>query len=218
MRTDRVVLRTILTTLLAIAVLFGTMLLTLCLLFPSTMMQLTYDLGMEKSSVKYAVRAYKRSEDVYYAAFAFETSVQTGDIAAIEENGILLIKDDDFDKYCQQRNSEIAEGNEGADEAEKITLSYRQYVYGQVTMAQYAQGKKEYAIDTAFASLEGDFPQPNAVGVLFLTAIQDGDRETATAMAEKIERFKLSVEDADSADYKNAQALLDVWQNYKAKN
>ena len=48
MRTDRVILRSFLTTLLAIALLFGTMLLVLCFIFPASMMEITYDLGMNE--------------------------------------------------------------------------------------------------------------------------------------------------------------------------
>ena len=155
MRTDKVILRSFLTTLLAIALLFGTMLLILCLIFPASMMEITYDLGSYKSSVKYANRAYKRTDDVYYAAFATETAILLEDSALIEENGLRLIADDTFLQYCVVRNEEIAQNNATATEEEKVSLTYEQYVYGQVTMAQYSQGKKTEAITTAFASLGG---------------------------------------------------------------
>ena len=123
MRADRVILRSVLTTLLAIIVLFGAMLLVLCLVFPSTMMELTYDLGMDGASVKYAARAYRRTDDVYYAAFATETSILMDDMEKIEENGLTLIQDDEFADYCKIRYDVMAMNNEA------VELSYEQYIY-----------------------------------------------------------------------------------------
>ena len=190
MRADRVILRSILTTLLAIVVLLGIMLFILCVIFPSTMMQLTYNLGMNKSSVKYAARAYKRTDDVYYAAFATETSILLEDAEKIEKNGLLLIADDEFAKYCQMRNDEIAKDNETATEEEKISISYQQYVYGQVTMAQYSQGKKTEAISTAFASLGGAFEKGNAAALLYITASRAQDLDTIGVTKAKLEALR----------------------------
>ncbi len=215
MSTDKVVWRSILMTLLSIIVLFGVMLLLLCFVFPATMMQLTYDLGMDKSSVKYAMRVYERSDDVVYVAFAMEISIQLENEEWIEEYGLQLLDDDEFETYAKLRNDEIAQGNEGiVDEQEKITLPYQQYVYGQVSIAQYAQGKVSKAQDTAFASLQGDFPEMNAVCVLFLTSMQKGDIETADRIAAEIQTYQADLP-TDSADYQNAQDVLNIWQAFK---
>ncbi len=190
MRTDKVILRSFLTTLLAIALLFGTMLLILCFIFPASMMEITYDLGMNKASLKYAERAYKRTDDVYYAAFATETSILLEDASKIEENGLRLIADDTFIQYCVLRNEEIAKNNETAKEDERVSITYEQYVYGQVTMAQYSQGKKTESITTAFASLNGAFPKNNAAALLFLTAIEQTDTDVVSVMKIKLEEMR----------------------------
>ena len=54
MSVDKVIIRTFLSTLAAIALLFGIMLLALVAFFPSTMMELTYNLGLDASSIRYA--------------------------------------------------------------------------------------------------------------------------------------------------------------------
>ncbi|MBQ7924497.1 MAG: hypothetical protein IJ329_04235 [Clostridia bacterium] len=206
---DKVILRTVLTTLLSIVMLFGVMLLALSLIFPGTMMQLTYDLGMTASSVKYASRAYKRTDDVYYVAFATETSIVLEDAEMIEEYGLDLIEDDEFTAYCQIRNDEIAAQNETAESGDKIELSYQQYVYGQVTMAQYSQGKKTEAVGTAFAGLHGTFPKNNAAAILFLTAVKMGDTDTVATVKAKILEICNTLDTA-SEDYQYASDLLSI--------
>ena len=203
MRADRVILRSVLTTLLAIIVLFGAMLLVLCLVFPSTMMELTYDLGMDGASVKYAARAYRRTDDVYYAAFATETSILMDDVEKIEENGLTLIQDDEFADYCKIRNDEIALNNEA------VELSYEQYIYGQVTMAQYSQGKKTESVTTAFAGLNGAFPKNNAAALLLLTAKRVGDADTVTLVENRITEI-VNTLDTESEDYQYAMKLLSI--------
>ncbi len=208
MRADRVILRSILTTLIAVVALFGIMLFFLCVIFPSTMMEITYDLGMNKASVKYAARAYKRTDIVSYAAFATETSILLEDVEKIEEHGLLLIQDDEFAQYCQMRNEEIAKDNETATENEKISMSYQQYVYGQVTMAQYSQGKKTEAISTAFASLGGAFEKGNAAALLYITASRAKDADTLSVTKTKLEALR----DADltEADRAYLETLLSL--------
>ncbi|MBE5745450.1 MAG: hypothetical protein E7355_04880 [Clostridiales bacterium] len=201
MRTDRVILRSIFTTLLAVIVLFGIMLLTLFALFPSTMAKITYDIGLNESSVKYAERAYKRSDDVFYAAFAFETSILTEDSATIEKNGLSLLADDEFAEYCKARNEEIAAND-------KVSITYQQYVYGQVTMAQYSQGKITEAISTACQSLNGAFPKNNAAAILYLTALKGADEDTVTALTLKMEQ--LQADDLSNEDRQYLQALLSL--------
>lgn len=206
MRTDRVIFRSILTTLVSVIALFGVMLLLLCLIFPATMMEITFDLGMMKSSEKYAGKAYNRTGDVYYAARAMETSVLLEDMAKIEENGLLFIQDDEFLEYCQIRNESVAKDNETAKEDEKISSTYQQYVFGQVTMAQYAQGKKTEAIGTAFASLGGGFPKNNAAAWLYLTANKTGDTDTALVIKTKLETLLTS--ELPEADKEYLQKIL----------
>ena len=195
MRADKVILRTILTTFLSVVVLFGTMLLMLYLFFPGTLMGITYDLGMEESSMNNARRAYNRTDDVYYIATAFETATEVEDVERIEEYGQLLIKDNEFADYCELRNGKI--------DKNEISITYEQYVYGQVVMSQYSQGKKGLAIDTAFHCLEGEFVKNDPKAILYLTAIQVKDVETITAIEKLITENNL----AENQHWKELSAL-----------
>ena len=206
MRTDRVILRSFLTTLLAIALLFGTMLLILCFVFPASMMEITYDLGMNELSVKYAKRAYNRTDDVYYAAFATETAILLEDNAKIEECGLRLIADDTFVEYCVIRNEEIAKDNQGVAADKQVSISYEQYVYGQVTMAQYSQNKKTEALSTALASLNGAFPKNNAAALLFITASKQGDETVVSTLKTNLEGLRTA--NLSEADASYLEALL----------
>ena len=191
MRTDKVIFRTILTTLAAILVLFGGMLLLLCFVFPTTMMQITYGLGMNKASLRYAERAYERTDNVYYAAFATEVAVDIESNTDIEKYGLLLIGDDEFAEYCDIRNEGIASD---------ISMTYQDYVYGQVTLALYNQNKKAEAIVTATSSVNGKFPKNNAMVILFLTAIKAEDTETVRAVDAVMGQMQETLEET-SADY-----------------
>ena len=51
MSVDKVILRAALSTLAAILILFAFMILSLTYIFPSTMMGITYDLGMDGASI-----------------------------------------------------------------------------------------------------------------------------------------------------------------------
>ena len=192
MRTDRVILRSILTTLLSIIVMFGIMLGALCWLFPSAMTKITHDLGMDKASLRYATRTYKRTGDVTYAAFAFDSAISLKELVEIEENGLLFIADDEFLSYCKLLDKEIATNSETVKENQRITMPYEQYVYGQVTMAQYLQGKKADAIATALASIQNRFPRNNAAALLYITASKGGDTEIAVTLKTKMQELRVS--------------------------
>ncbi len=173
MSVDKVILRAFLSTFAAIVVLFAFMLSALCIFFPSTMMEITYDLGMESSSVHFAVRAYDGSEDIYYIAYATEVSIQEDMTGKILSCGEKFIHDEKFDEYCKKK------GEDGE--------SYQQFIYGQVAVSRYQKGDKTGAIELAdSAFVEGRFPKQNALVVLLLTAMENGDEETLTLIGERL--------------------------------
>ena len=196
---DKVVFRTVVNTLIAILALFGVMMLLLCFVYPSTMMQLTYDLGMEESSMKYAERAYNHTEDVYYAAFGFETAIGESDCANVEKfGGLMLANEENFTTYCAERDQSI----------DTTQITYKQYVYGQVSVAQYKQDKKATAVDTAFDGLNGTFTQNNAVVALLLQTLSEGDVDTLAQLREKMEDLQGTLSDVAEEEYLNRALSL----------
>ena len=63
MRVDKVILKAFIGTVSAIILLFAFMFGVLALAFPSTMMYLSYDFGRDKTSIRYAERAYDWFDD-----------------------------------------------------------------------------------------------------------------------------------------------------------
>lgn len=204
MHVDKIILRAALTTLAVVLMLCAFMTLALCFVFPSTMMQITYDMGMNAASVKYAERAYDYSGDVYYAAFATEVAILDGNTEKIAECGNKLISDEQFATYCAARN---------ADKPLLAKGKYEQYVYGQVYAAEYAiattTAEKSLVINKAFLSLEADsFPQGNAVATVVIAARKKDDTETLLAIREKMNEIdKDAFTAADAARFDDVFAL-----------
>ena len=202
MRLDKVIVRAVLSTLAAIVVLFGCLFLALCFLYPSTMMTITYDLGMDKASVKYAMRAYNRSDEVYYVVYATEVAIGADLDEKIEECGLAFIDNADFEAYCTARDEKM-------QLPAGLTGQYAQYVYGQVSLAQYRQGEVDGAISTAFDALkENSFPKNNAVEGLALTALMKKDSATAKKIEEKMMRIESGLSGEDKTNFDALLLLL----------
>lgn len=177
MRVDKVILRAALSTLAAAVILFACMLGALSLFYPSTMMQITYDLGMDASAVHHATRAYKRLDEVSYIAFATEVSIGMGDHEKIRDCGWQFVADDGFGTYCQERNADLPDGAVG---------TYEQYIYGQVCCAEYRVGDKTKAVEQAFGAIGNTFPQNNAVVAVALVALRAEDETTVNLIKTKM--------------------------------
>lgn len=192
MGVDKVIFRAFISTLLAIVALIAFMIGALCLVFPSTMMEITYDLGMEKSSIHFAERAYKRSDDVYYIAYATEVAIERESADKIVEDGDKFIADDKFSVYCDDKGG-----------------IYEQYIYGQVVLAKYEKGDKSSAVATAFDAVKEAFPENNAVVALAVTALRANDGETVLRIHSEMLKMQDSVADADKAYFNEILALTE---------
>ena len=197
MRVDKVILRAALSTLAAIAALLAVMLLALCFIFPSTMMHITYDLGLDGASIRYAKRAYDYTSDVAFIAFATEVAIGVNDYAQIETCGEELIADESFNAHCAQKNALIASDG-----------GYEQYVFAQVCVAKYRQGEKTEAIDKAFALVGGGFPKNNAVAAVLLTALSQEDGDAVSEVKEKMNEMDASAFSASDREYYDALLAL----------
>ena len=182
MRVNEMIIKSILTTLGAIALLFAFMLVMLIGLFPSTMMEITYDLGMDASSIRYAERAYDWSNDEYFMAHAMEVAIGMKNVEKIDECGEKLISDGEFSDYCTRKNQSLPAG---------VTMTYEQYVYGQVCVAKYKSGKKIEAVNRAVELLVG-FPENNALVAVLYSALAQGDMETIVLINEKMVALDVS--------------------------
>ncbi len=193
MRVDKVILKAFLSTLAAILLLFAFMFGVLVAAFPSTMMYLSYDFGRDKSSIRYAERAYKWFQETEYMAHAMEVAIGIDDQEKIEQCGLILVEDEEyFAQYCAEKDAILPEA---------VTMSYAQYVHGKIAAAKYAQEKKEDAVQYAFDSLQGEFPQSNAVVSLMYTAHSANDQATKDMIKRKMEQQNTDGFDEVSKEY-----------------
>lgn len=203
MRLDKVIVRAILSTLAAMLALFAFMILALTFIYPSTMMEITYNLGMDGASLRCAARAYDYTDNVYYIAYATEVAIGAEDYAEIVECGSKLIHDDEerFQAYCEVRNATLPDGATG---------TYEQYVYGQVCAAKYRLGEKQAAVEEAFGYLEpSTFPQNNPAAAVLLVALeQEGKSGETVAMIKEKMNGIANISDEDKAYFDGIFALL----------
>ncbi len=177
---DKVILKAVFSTLMAIIVLCGVMTAALVFIYPSTMMGLAYDVGLDNASAWFADRAYNQLDNVYYIAFATEVSIGTGDMEKIDEYGSKFILDESFGEYCSRMD----------EQTNGIGNSYAQYVYGQVCMAKYRLGKGEEAVELSFSINEDCFPPKNAAAAVLLIALQRNGQEDLPFIENILARLK----------------------------
>jgi hypothetical protein len=197
MGVDKIILRAFFTTLASIAILFLFMLTALVCVYPQTMMKLTYNLGMEKASIWFAEISYDRSDNVYYIAYATEVAIGQQDYAKIDDCGEMLIKDEDFTSFCEDKTSA------------EMELTYEQYLYGQVCIAKYERANAAEAVDRAFALTGNAFPKNNAVVAVLITALQKGDTETVELIKGKMIAMQDKVSEGDKTYFNAILALTE---------
>ena len=181
MRIDKVILKTVLSTLLAIFVLCGVTVTALAFLYPSTMMELSYNVGLDDASAWFAHRAYNHLDNVFYIGYATQVAIGRDDPEAIEKYGDKFIADEGFEEYCAER-----------DKASEVEGSYAQYIYGKLYSSKYKLGKKTEAVEGAFAVNKEAFPKSNAVAAVLFASILNGqgDKPTMELILEKMRALK----------------------------
>ena len=190
MELDKVIVRAFLATLAAIFTLMAFTVLGLCVLFPSTSMELAYDLGMGKSCIHFAERAYKGTDEVYFIAYATEVAIEEDSSSKIVSCGEKFIEDEDFEQYCELKGA-----------------NYAKFIYGKVCVSKYECGDKSGAVALAYESLQGAFPQGNALVAVLLSSLKQNDIETVEAIKTKLQG--ISVEGDDSVYLQNVLAMLE---------
>ena len=190
MSVDKVILRAFINTLYAIGILFAFMILTLVCVYPSTVMRMSYSLGMDSVSIVFAKSAYNRSDEVYYIAYATEVAIGLDSDKKILKYGEYFIEDDQFADYCAEKNANLPENVKG---------TYEQYVYGKVCVAEYNLGEKNDAVERAFEYVGEAFPRNNAVAALLVTSLVNSDIATAQKIKGKMEQLQVEEMSEDDA-------------------
>ncbi len=179
MRGDKIILKAVLSTLAAIVTLIVLLFSALAIFFPSTMMKFTYDLGMGDASLHFAQRAYERSDEIYFVAFATEVAIVEEDFKEIDAYGEKFIKDKKFNEFCQEKDESF----------NAQTGSYRRYVYGQICVAKYKRGKAEKAVARAVELNGGTFVEGNPISAVLHAALRKQDKTTVQAVLNVLKTF-----------------------------
>lgn len=199
MSTDKIILKSILNTLLAILILFVFMFGMLIAFFPSTMMGITYSFGMDGASIYFAERSYNNSGDIYFISYATEVAIGCDDYAKVESCGEQFIADSGFDAYCTAKNCEI----------DTTGGSYEQYVYVNVCLAKYQTVGGAKAAQSAIAWTEGFAPNNPMAAVLF-TALEKGDAETVSIIRTEMEARQAALSAEDTEYFNGVYSLLNA--------
>lgn len=211
MDVNKIVWKSILTTLVSALALLIVMFGALCLFFPSTMMQVSYNVGLDKASASFAKTAYDRSNNIYYIAYATDVSIGIQDEENIVCYGELLVENESFSEYCARRNAQTSDnGNYQA------TGTYEQYIYRQICISIYRKDAAK-AIERAFATLGVDdgstalhvFPRMNAVFALYVEARAQGDTDTSAKIKGKMERLQIELSSEEQANYEEWLAFME---------
>lgn len=210
MRVDRVIVKAALTTVGSILLLCAVMLGALCLGFPSTMMNLTYDLGLDGQSVKFANRAYRYSKgEIYYIAYATEVAIGADDYENVVSCGKTFIADEQFAQYAAERNAALPQEAVG---------SYEQYIYGKICVAEYVLGNKDDAVSDAAGFVGQAFPENNALVAVLMEAVKADDTATATAVLGKLQTIAADTSGLTDGEKQSLAALITATEEWTDKN
>ena len=157
--------KTVVSTLIGVLVLLALMIGVLSLFFPQTMMRITYDMGMDKASVGFALTAYDRFGAVDYVGFAANTALKADMHERAEMCIERLLDDEDFDDYCERRNEER--------KGEALNALFQDYYPRQLCLSIYWQGDGNRAIDRAVELIGDSFAEGNPFIMVANRAIRD---------------------------------------------
>jgi len=172
----KVMLKTILTTLLGVLTALVLVWGIISLAAPGVLVEPTHNMGMNKVSAWYATSSYIRTRDIGDLYDAVLYSAEAENYKEVIKYGTIMINRDGFEEYCAERTIEDKELNYHSDT--------KQYVYSCIAISQYRLGEDETAVKTALKDLDDEFDGNNAVTDLLnfvLSDTSDRDRSAKTA-------------------------------------
>lgn len=210
MKIGKIIARTAWKTALCILLLLILTFALTALVWPMTLGDLGAKWNISVLATTFTARGYDYSGDINDLGLTVERAVQFRDDHKIERYGSLLIGLEDFSAFADFKDGQLHTG---------IPSDYRTYVYGNISKAQYRQGKVEEAIATAKAGVElTGYLRNSALSYLVAEMAEDPDPDLMTreeiqkALAEYFKAFKEAFE-ANPAQ-ENRTAYLNVCLDY----
>jgi len=165
MRWNALIRKTVVSTLIGVLVLLALMFGVLSLFFPQTMMRITYDMGMDRASVGFALTAYDRFGAVDYVGFAADTALKAEMHERAEMCIERLLDDEDYNDYCERKN--------GDREGDGMYTTFQEFYPRQLCLAIYWQGEGNRAGDRALEFIDSGFAEGNPFIMIANRAIRD---------------------------------------------
>ncbi|MBR2969123.1 MAG: hypothetical protein IKC36_04695 [Clostridia bacterium] len=150
---------------------------------PSFASDAVYGMGMYGFSASLAEDAYNRKGDEESLCVLVERAITAEDHALLEKYGAAYLASEYFANKAKAPQNALYSGN------------YRGYVAGNVACAQYAGGKLNTALETAFASVDG-YAEYNSVQYLMRAVISSGDKTAASSLRERLAEVSAEGESA----------------------
>lgn len=172
MRLDKIIFKAFLKTLAAAAVLVALLIGLLSLAFPQTMMEITYSLGMDKTSVKFSLLSYRRSDRIDYLASGADTALAANLYEIADECLENLLADEGFEEYCNEKNAKLT--------GEAKATTYQDYYKRQLCLTKYFLGQSEAAVNRAAEFTKSAFAAGNPMVALLSRARLDKQDGAAT--------------------------------------
>ena len=197
MNVDKIIVKAFLGTLAAIGALFVFLFVALVGIYPETMQEITYDLGMDTPCIWFAERTYKRHGKIDDIALAMEVAIADGNDKKVISCGKKMITDEEFIDYCEEKTLQIKESAGNNELVYSVLGEYDEYVYGQIVLSQYRLNKKSEAITSAIEWTGNAFPKNNAIVRLLVEAKKDKDEQTLQTLISKMKEISIPSEDSD---------------------
>lgn len=210
MRIDRLIVKTVVSTLIATLILLVAMFGILSLCFPQTMMKITYSMGFDKSSVNFSVTAYERFGMAEYAGYGADVALQANLHGQAESCIESLIANERFDAYCDQRNEQLT--------GEQRNTTMQAYYRRQLCLSIYWQGDGERAVNRALELMGDTFAAGNPLVEVIRYARIDSEGGDATVRYALAKMVAIQGSDAyaryaaeDKAYFEQVVTAVDGW-------
>lgn len=200
----KIILKTALKTLAALAAALVIGLTILFLGFPQHMATFAERTGDYNTATAFSSLRYKYTGDTDDLARTVRDAIFAGNDKKTVKYGDKLILKTDFDEYCAEQNEYLS-----TTEAQDYAGDYKQFICGSLASAKYRRGDAEGAIKVALDAVSSvtDFTYGNALAALSVEVIKKDDAETARKLLPEVEKFKTGEALADITQLLEETAL-----------
>lgn len=206
---SKVIIKTALKTLLIVILVAAAAFAVASFGFPQHMATFFENTENYSIAAKYASLRYSYTNEVEDAARCASDAILSEDDSTIVKYCVKFTGHKDFESYCEQMDEYYS-----STEYAQYTTSYKQYIYGKYVVALASGGTEEDKEEAAEQALSANgvhsFKSGNALSVLALWAVENGDGELCSIIVTKMS----TISPSDDAEY--YQSILQIVQNAAA--